>query len=247
MLTVLNRCLVLVIALAVVAVLPVGADTKIVRKTVSSGASMMGKGGSEKLDTTWFSKNKFAQDDGQSGMILNMDDKKMYMIDHGSKTFNVLSLPIDFKTLVSPEMAPMLEGMMSQMKMDVTITPTDETKEISGYSTTKYLMEVGMPMGKMSQELWVTKEFEFDLEDYKKMALEMASVQPMFREAVEKMMQIDGFPVVSETTMMMMGQESKQRQELVSAEEATPPAGTYAPPEGYTEQPFDVMNNTMGR
>ncbi len=38
-----------------------------------------------------------------------------------------------------------------------------------------------------------------------------------------------------------MGNEIKSTEELISVDNAKPPAGIYSPPEGYQEKPFDPM------
>ena len=41
--------------------------------------------------------------------------------------------------------------------------------------------------------------------------------------------------------MTMMGNEVGTSEKAISIEEIDPPAGTYDPPPGYTEKPFDFM------
>ena len=62
----------------------------------------------------------------------------------------------------------------------------------------------------------------------------------MGAEWIKQIMALEGFRVLQETSVNMMGTEFKMLEELVSIEEKDAPAGTYSPPEGYKLEPFDM-------
>jgi hypothetical protein len=73
------------------------------------------------------------------------------------------------------------------------------------------------------------------------MYVHLNSLQPGMASAVEELAKIDGFVVAQESVITMMGNDIKSSEQALSIEKATAPAGTYDPPEGYTEKPFDFM------
>jgi hypothetical protein len=67
------------------------------------------------------------------------------------------------------------------------------------------------------------------------------SAQPIGSEWMNKFWEIEGFPVLAESSVEVRGQQVRTREELVSVEEKQPAEGTYAPPAGYTQEEFDFV------
>ena len=225
-----------------VAGLPVAADTLITTKVHNEGLPAVGREAEEVTKTTWLGKDKLREDDSNRSLILDLESQAMYIVNHETKTFHKLALPIDFASYVSEEMTPMLEQMMTYMKVEVSITPTDETRVIGDYPTKKYDIKITNTAGiEIEQKLWMTDAIDIDASAYRKMALEMASIKPSMREIFGKLMEIEGYPVLQETTTRVMGNELSSREELISIVEQEAPAGTYAPPSDYEQRPFDPL------
>jgi hypothetical protein len=55
------------------------------------------------------------------------------------------------------------------------------------------------------------------------------------------MSKIEGLVVEQQGVMTMMGNEVGTSEKALSIENVEAPAGTYDPPAGYTEKPFDFM------
>ena len=126
--------------------------------------------------------------------------------------------------------------------MQIEVTPTEETREIAGYAAKLYRVKARSDQGlELDQELWMSEAVKFDVTAYKKMAEALFSMQPIGADWKKEILAIKGFPVLQETTVRMMGNEIKSREELISVEEKEAPAGAYAPPPGYEVKPFDFM------
>jgi hypothetical protein len=165
----------------------------------------------------------------------------MYVIDHAEKTVSPIDLPISFKSLVGPEMAPMVDQMMSMMKATTTITPTDRTGEFAGFPCKHYKVDISMSMMQMSMDQCLTQSLPIDYSRYKEL-LSMQAEMAMNNEWMKELMRLEGFPVRSESTSTMMGKSFGSWTELKAVEDKTPPAGLYEPPAGYKEVRFDPMN-----
>ena len=241
------RILAVLVTLAVLGPAPAGADVLITRKSMKLNPTAPNQPGPEQSSSTWVGQGKLSQRSGHVSMIVALDAKKIYVVDHGEQSYSALDLPIDFSAF-SPEAAQMIEQYMDQMKLEVSVTPTDEKQTVAGYPCTKYLMDLQNAMGlRMNITLWITTELGIDVGDWKKMTVEMAGLQPGAASLAEKMMAIEGFPVSQESKVSMMGNEMVTREELVSIEEKEPPAGIYTPPEGYTLKPFNPLDGMAGR
>jgi len=215
------------------------ADIKVVKQTHQDGFTIMGQTQppEDRQQTTWIGKEKMFMDQGESATIVRVDLMKLYVIDHTNKTYNVLDLPVDLSTLVPPEMQPML----AMMQFQVTVTPTEEHKQVGEWDARKYEMAMTSQMFSMKSTMWVTKVAGYDAEAFNSMYVHLNSLQPGMADAVKEMSKIDGLVVEQQGVMTMMGNEVGTSEKTISIEDTEAPAGTYDPPAGYTEKPFDFM------
>ncbi len=135
--------------------------------------------------------------------IFDLEKMRMFTLDPNAKTYEEVDLS---KMGQMPEMegeaGKQLMGMMKGFMNTIKVTPTQETRKISGFSCTRYNVSL---MGTQS-EYWVTR----DIPGYQ----EMMAHAKRFSQAMEKnpmmkqmnitamMKDLDGFPV--ETTLNMM-------------------------------------------
>ena len=215
------------------------ADIKVVKQIHQDGFTIMGQTQppEDRQQTTWIGKNMMYMDQGDSATIVRVDTMKLYVVDHTTKTYHVLDLPVDLSTLVPPEMQPML----AMMKFEVTVTPTDEHKQVGEWNARRYDMSMTSQMFSMKSTMWVTKVAGYDPEAFNSMYVHLNSLQPGMADAVKEMSKIEGLVVEQQGVMTMMGTEVATSEKTISIDNIDAPAGTYDPPEGYTEKPFDFM------
>ena len=215
------------------------ADLKVVKQTHQDGFTIMGQTQppEDREQTTWIGEEMMFMDQGDSATVVRVDLMKLYVIDHSTKTYHVLDLPIDLSTLVPPEMQPML----AMMQFQVTVTPTDEHKQVGEWNARRYDMTMTSQMFSMNTTMWVTKVPGYDPQAFNSMYVHLNSLQPGMADAVKEMSKIDGLVVEQKGVMTMMGNEVGTSEKTLSIDNIDAPAGTYDPPAGYTEKPFDFM------
>lgn len=227
-------------AIAVLLAAPALADSAITMKSHSD--PVMGQPAKDETSTTWVGKDRMARLGGDSSFIIRNDQKKLYIIDVPGKTYSELELPLDMTKYFPPEMQAQIGAMMQQMKMTAKVTPTAESKKIGAWNTKLYKAEIANAMGmKMDIDMWVTKDLGIDAATYKELANSLQGLQLGFEDAAKELAKIDGVSVLTETTISIMGNTMKSREEVVSAETKAAPAGTYDVPAGMTKEPFDPM------
>lgn len=236
--------LALVAALAVTAA-AAQADTLIIAKHHSDAIEFMGQKqpATDHNVQTWIGKGKVARLAPDLSVIVRADISKMYLIRPADKTYNEVDLPLDFKSMLPPEMAGMMETMGKMMKWDATVTPTGETKTIAGYKSQGYKVAISGPMGmKIDQSIWATRELQIDYDALKELMVnQRALMAPLGGDWWKKLAAVEGFPVLSESVTTMGGKSFGTREEIVSTETKDAPAGTYDPPAGYKAEKFDPM------
>jgi len=222
----------------------VNADHVIKGKKHTDAFSMMGRSEPAKDEetTTWLGKDKMRQDVGELTTLIRIDKNKMYMINHSDKTYSEIDLPFNLGDILPPE----AKQMMDTMDISSSITDTGETQTINNWNCKKYIVEIsismmgmGMPM---KMEMWTSKDLGINLNEFKELYTKTLAANPMFKDFIPDFEKMEGYPVLTEFSMDMMGAQQKYREEVLSAEKKGAPAGTYDLPEGYTKttyNPFD--------
>ena len=222
---------------------PASADKVVTVLQHTDEMSMMGRitPAQDVTQEFWYGSDGLRMDSGDTTTVMRLDRKKLYIVNHEEKNYSALDIPIDFKQLVGPEMAPMMDQMMKMMAATVTVTPTDRTGEFAGFACKFVKIDISMSMMKMAMDQCVSETMPIDYSRYKSLLEaqgELAANAAWIKELADK---VSGFPVRSETTTTMMGKSFKSWQELKSVEDRTPVPGFYEPPAGYQEIKFDPM------
>jgi hypothetical protein len=176
----------------------------------------------------WIAGDKLRRDEGDSSYILRLDRNKLYVVNHGDRTYSELPLPIDLSKIASPAAA----------QLKVQVITTNETKRIGGWSARKYKVDLSNPAGlHLDTTIWASKDIA-SYQAYNRMAASLAALQPGSGEWARKLEQIEGFPVVQEADVTMGTSRFRTREELVAVETREAPASAYEIPAGYAAQPF---------
>ena len=215
------------------------ADIKVVKMTHQDGFTIMGQTQppEDREQTTWIGDDRMYMDQGGTVTIVRLDLMKLYVVDHDTKSYHVLDLPVDLSKLIPPEMQPML----AMMQFEVTVTPTEEHKQVGEWNARRYDMTMTSQMFSMNTTMWVTKVAGYNPEAFNSMYVHLNSLQPGMADAVKEMTKIEGLVVEQKGVMTMMGNEVGTSEKTISIDDMAAPAGTYDPPADYTEKPFDFM------
>jgi hypothetical protein len=215
------------------------ADIKVVKQTHVDGFTIMGQSQppDDKEQTTWIGKESMFMDQGSSATIVRLDTMKLYIVDHTDKTYQILDLPVDLSALVPPEM----QQMLAMLKFDVTVTPSDEYKQVGEWRARRYDMTMTSQMFSMKSTMWVTEVAGFDAAAFQSMYVHLNSTNPGMAEAAKELAKVNGIVVEQQGVMTMADSEVGTSEKAISIENVAAPPGTYDPPADYTEKPYDFM------
>ena len=208
----------------------------------------MGQGGGEEIQTICITDNKLRSDSEKQSVIMLLDEKKMYMLDHEEKTYS--EMPMNMGQMMDSKMQEAMAGedmsaeekeMMQNMMggatdIKVTVTPTDETKKIGEWNCRKYIQEMKTMMGPTTSEIWATQDLKIKYDVYQKFKEAFGgqgSFGNMMSSMAEEMKKVEGVPVLTTTTMNMMGANITSTTELLEFKETSAPEGTFDIPGGY--------------
>ena len=192
--------------------------------------------------TVWLTADQLREDRVERSVIIDREAKKLYVVKHREKIYHALDLPIDTKKLIPPDVADWYASTRRLLMMEVTVTRTDETRELGGYAARKHVAQVSNRQGKsMSMDVWTTTEAAIDAATYKSLMLELAGLSPTGSEWIRKLYEVEGFPVLIERTVDTPAGQLHGRDELAGVEQKDPPPGIFLPPQDYALEEFNFL------
>ena len=232
--------LILIVSLLVISVVFLSADVYIKQK--SNVGAFMGQPAKETIQETWLGKNRMATISKDNSMIMDMEAKKIYMANHGNKTYIETDLPLDWNKLMPEQMAQMMKGMMEGMT--VSVQANGQTKQVANWNTSGYDVKMTMMGMEMKMTFWASKDVPFDWKQYSELYSEIYKAQFRLNEKfMGEFKKIQGFPV--ETEMDMMG--VKVTSITVEISQKNPGPATYSVPAGYTKKDKFAMEDLQQR
>ncbi|HYU32615.1 MAG TPA: DUF4412 domain-containing protein [Thermoanaerobaculia bacterium] len=236
--------LVLLLACAV----PAAADSLLTLKSHVDAFQVAGESQPAK-DTDvriWVGADKLRRDEGEVTSILRLDRNKLYVIRHADKTWSELTLPVDFVRLMPKGSEQAGAVWAQQMKLTVQVEPSGETRTVGTWNAKKLRMDITNATGmKIASTLWLSKDVP-DWSALNRLASTLAALQPGSGSWVSALEKLDGFPVLREEKVEAMGARFNTREELVTVETRDATPGTYEPPAGYKQAPFNPLEGVGG-
>ncbi len=187
----------------------------------------------------WMGKDKMAVEMPQQKIVIDLGKDMMIWINHQSKSYVEMALPLDLEKYFPAQMMQMMNNIK------VTVNPTGEKQKFGDWNCEGYEMSMTIMMMNMKQTIWASPDVPFDWKDYTQNMLPKLSQATMYlsEDSVSELMKIQGFQIRTETSMDAMGSTMKSWQEVQEIVKKDAPDGTYAAPEGYTKKDkLDMMD-----
>ncbi len=232
--------LILIVSVVVISFAFLHADVYIKQKT-NMGA-FMGQPAKETFQEHWLGKNKMAMISQEQSMIMDIEAQKLYMVNHGNKSYIETSLPLDMTKLMPEQMAQMMKGMMESMTINV--QPNGQTKKVTNWNANGYDVKMTVMGMEMKMIFWASKDVPFDWKNYSDLYSELYKAQfRMGEKFMAEFKKVQGFPVETEVDAMGM----KVTTTTVEISQKTPGADTYSLPTGYTKKDKLSMEDMQRR
>lgn len=190
----------------------------------------------ESVSEQWISDYFYFVQTGE-GFAYLFDSRQnlIYLIAHRTKSYLEIEPPVDYSSLLPPELAMMAQALE---QMTISVQPTGETRTINNIKCQGYRLEMTMMMLPVEINIWASEELPVNLKKF------LEKVWPEFvklelrasGKAVAEINKIRGLWISQESRAQMMGVEVKSRSEVVEITKKTPPKNIYALPQGYRKK-----------
>jgi hypothetical protein len=220
-----------------------GADTLLTVASHTDGFQLQGIRQSPKDSQAkvWIAGDKVRHDEGSTSEIFRFDRGKLYLLDHAAKTYSEIDLPIDLHKLVPRGNDQLVAQLLQLKKVDVSLHPTAESKKIRDWTARKLEVELRSTQGMtVASAIWLSADVPV-YAAYNKMQASRETLRGNV-EWARRLVDLDGFPVLQEIVVHLLGTQFKSREELVSLQTADSPAGAYEIPAGYAANPYDLTS-----
>jgi len=191
--------------------------------------------------TIWVGDSRLREDRKDRSVIVDKSASKMYVITHPDKTYHALDLPIDFESMVPPELLPQWKTVLKARKTDVTVQPGG-SETLGEYSVKKYDAVITDAMGAtINMTMWNTVDLDLDLDSYKQLMLEITALQPGSDDWIRRLFALDGYPVRLVRTFDTPQGKLISTEQLISVQEKSAPDGMWKPAADYTAVEFNLL------
>ena len=198
----------------------------------------------EQIQETWITDTKVRTNTGDQSTIFDVGKNMLITIDHAKKKYT--EIPLDFSIVSSDENQQDTNDLPSFMqkfvKMEVSVQPTDEKKQIGEWNCQKYLQMVNMAMVTTESEIWASQDIHVNTEVYQKFSAALMASQPGFYKILQDMMKesekIKGVVVLQKTASKVIGKTMETMTELLEVKEVDAPADLFTVPAGYKKEKF---------
>jgi hypothetical protein len=241
--------LVIVLSIVLISVVWLNADIYIKQNQHTDPVTMMGQSqpAKDEVQEIWIGKNKMATHSTGVSMIMDMDKKIMYMVNHGAKSYIPMTMPVDMTEYMPEQVAGMMKSMMSSIT--ITVKPTGESKQIKNWNCKGYDVTMNVMGMQMKMKVWASTDVPFDWKTVAEKILgNMMKTQMQLSDAaVKEMQKVEGYWILMEMSMNAMGADIKSRTEVLEIAEKAPPSNIYAVPAGYQKKDKMSMEELQRR
>lgn len=240
------KILATLLCLCVLPLPALASETLITKRKTVDAITVPGQEKPEQVQTelTWLGKDRLRVDLGSWTTLVRRDQYKLYQINHETRTYSVVDLPVHLDQYVPEKQKKFLEKAISEVT--VTVTPTTETRKFHDWTATKYVLSMTVPKrGTFTEEIWAANEVGFDASACFALWSARMQLQPIGALMAAQEKSIVGFPVFVERAQMQEGNTFRGRDEVLSIEKKDAPEGTFDLPKDYTEKPFDLADGAM--
>jgi len=204
--------------------------------------TLLGQKSVETTKSTAFVKLDRARvDRDEKTVILREDLGKLWIIDHPSRAYQEIDLPVELEAYVPEGSKEKAAELLSLLAASAEIEKSGQTDHVGPWSTQRWQAHVVFPaLGSADEyDFWLTTDLDYDLEAYEALYRTVNALDPKTRSWYGQVADLEGIVVRSEARKGF-GQSLRvtATRELQTVSEKEIPTDFYEVPEGYRRVPF---------
>lgn len=183
----------------------------------------------------WIGPDRVRRSEGQTTLILRLDQKKLYFVNHADRTWSATDLRQEGARWTAT--ATYIAGPGEDVwRWHAKTEPAGETRKIGSWQAARHRILLSSETGtadRVQVDWWVAPDLKVDDAPLRTLMLLLASFNPAGDEWLATALALPGHPVLYERVEKQPDVNVKVREELISVKEGEAPAGTYEVPAGY--------------
>jgi hypothetical protein len=218
------------------------ADEFIFESRVSPGAV------NQKVEI-WIGSDRIRRDDGKTALILRLDQKKLYLVNHAEKTYAATDLRQEGGRWLATATFVSSGPDKDVWTLHAKVEPTGETRKIGSWQAAKHRVVLSNEAGtgnRLRVDWWIDPDLKVEDAALRTLMRLLASFGPTGDEWLATVLAVPGHPVLYERVEKQPEVDVKIREELKSIKEGEAPMGTYDPPAGYRLMDLGDYRNAYG-
>jgi len=226
-----KRCATLGLVIGAAATVAAGELTIVSKVTPAKGAPY--------TSTQYIAAERMRMSEGDNDTIVDLEAGTIVQIDHKKKSYYETTFEemrqhfAELDEMLASN--PMMEKMMGAAT-EVRVEKTSSTREIVGHSCTDYVITFGKAF---TETACVTPDLKMPAQYYDASKMLYAMMGPMatrFEKTLDELKKLDGFPLLTDVDMTMMGIDASSTSEVTEIREGSISDDVFAIPAGYKKK-----------
>jgi hypothetical protein len=196
----------------------------------------------------WIGPDRVRRDDGRTALILRLDQKRLYFINHTDRTWSATDLRQEGPRWTAT--ATYIHGPGQDVwRWHAKTEPTGETRKVGSWQAARHRIALSSETGtaeRVRLDWWIASDLKVNDAPWRVLTLLLASFHPAGEEWLATVQAVSGHPVLYEQVEKQPEVDIKLREELVSVKEREAPAGMYEVPAGYRVVDLAEYKETYG-
>lgn len=186
-------------------------------------------------------------DSGPYSYILRSGDGKLFWLNHQTRTYAEVSLPLKLEELFTAQERDCVQSFpQALMDAEASVEWSDETREVEGWPTRKLHVAGRHVTGlRFEDDRWVTHGLPVDLKPYHLLMRNRAALSTRTRGWVDDLLAEGGFPLETTTTIRFGARQHVDQRRVTSVREVEVDDSRYLPPADYaateSRPPIDLQ------
>lgn len=198
----------------------------------------------------WFAGDKVRIDRKEDAIIYRRGDKKLYILHHAEKTYQVFDTPFTLEELITQEERDLITTHLKPFGFELEVEKLESEGKVEGCATDHFVVNVHHEWGRnFTYDLRTCAQMDagIDVALFEEMIRYYYELNPLARAWIERILELPGM-AVEQTVTSENGRGFTEivAQKLQSITKTTVDPALFSPPQDYERMPLGTMVQVSG-